>query len=78
MRSRGHRLVVIRAEGAASPRHWRRAKDSDLNSVDTVEFGFLAADGLTRCKERTGGVSAGDNVDSKTAVIVPALQPAVA
>jgi hypothetical protein len=71
-------VVVIRAVGAASPRHWRRATDSDPNGVDTVEFGFLAADGATRGKERTGGVSTGYDVDSKTAGVVPALQPAVA
>ncbi len=55
MRSRGHRSVVIRAEGAASPRQWRRATDSDPNGVDTVEFGFLATHGTTRGKERSGG-----------------------
>lgn len=55
MRSHGHRSMVIRREGAASPLHWRRATDSDPNGVDTVEFGFLATHGGTHGRERSGG-----------------------
>jgi hypothetical protein len=54
MRSRGHTPAVRRFNGAASPRQWRLATDSDPGGVDTVEFAFLASHGATHGQERAG------------------------
>lgn len=56
MRWGGHRVAVSRVEGAASPRQWMLATDSDPDGVDTVDFAYLATHGGTHGQARENNV----------------------